>query len=327
MNKAIAVAVAILVVLSMSFGIILYERSAQQQSKELGPELVLSVTPAYSTPNRTSEQFLYASVQIYVNPTPTVNTSLKSYTNVTPVFNGTTNSTGDLISNLSYNFYSIAQDWTAYFMQTGNLGAETSVMAEVSYFYSENNTTMVYYQTLVVPFDPAFFITPTGNFQNVTGIYGYHHLSNLSIQDHPSLSSMKGYPYNSSIQSPSIVNTNDMPLGIGGGNGSDFWSLIKSTSFSNETIPLAWANNSILSSNNEEIDLSVFLGAASREALFHVGQISSISGSVSYSVLSNSSYTSNQTSNGSWVDGTIAYNALPLSENPPIRSCFTLWGL
>ncbi len=282
MNRAIAVAVAILVVLSMSFGIVLYERSAQRQPKELGPELVLSVAPAPSSPNGTSERFLYASVQIYVNPPPTVGTSVKSYTNVTPVFNGTTNSTGDLISNLSYDFYSIAQNWTSYFMHTGNLGAETSVMAEVSYFYSENNTTMVYYQTLVVPFDPAFFITPTGNFLNVTGIYGYHHLSNLTLQDNPPLSSMKGYPYNSSIQSPSIVNTNDLPLGIGGGNGSDFWSLIKSTALSNETIPLAWANNSILSSNNEEIVLSVFLGASNQKALFHVGQISSISGAVSY---------------------------------------------
>jgi hypothetical protein len=316
MNRAIAVAVAILVVLSMSFGIVLYERSTQRQPKELGPELVLSVAPAPSTPNGISERFLYASVQIYVNPPPTVITSLKSYTNVTPVFNGTTNSTGDLISNLFYNFYSIAQNWTTYFMHTGNLGAETSVMAEVSFFYNENNTTMVYYQTLVVPFDPAFFISPTGNFLNVTEIYGYHHLSNLSIQDHPSLSSMKGYPYNSSIQSPSIVNTNDLPLGIGGGNGSNFWSLIKSTALSNETIPLAWANNSILSSNNEEVTTSVFLGSTNQEAVFHPGQANDNSGSVSYSVLSNSSYTSPKV-NGQWADGIIAYSALPLNENPP----------
>jgi hypothetical protein len=316
-KRVITFVVVALVVLSLSFGVILYERSSQKSAKELGPELVLSVAPVSAGPSTTSERFLYASVQIYVNPSPTVSTGLQSYANVTPLFNGSTNSTGDLVASLSYGFYAIADNWTSYFMHTGNLGAMASYIAEVSYYYSENNTTMVYYQSVVVPFDPAFYVLPTGNFQNVTEIYGYHHASNLTFQDHPSFSSMKGYIYASSIQSPSIVGTNDLPLGIGGGNGSNFWSLIKSTSFSNETIPLAWANNSVLSSNNEEIDISVFLGSGSQEALFHLGQISSISGSVSYSVLSNSSYTSPENANGTWIDGLAAYNALPLNENSP----------
>ncbi len=317
MNRAVVVVVVILVIASLSLGIGLYEHSSLQPSGELGPGLVLSVAPSSSGLNATSAVFLYASIQIYVNPSPSVSTGLQAFTYVAPLFNGSTNSTGDLVSNLSYGFYSLADNWTSYFMHTGNLGAMTSFIAEVSYYYSENSTDMVSYQSIVVPFDPAFYILPTGNFLNVTKIYGYHHLSNLTFQDHPSLSSMKGYHYNSSTQYPSIVGTNDLPLGIGGGNGSNFWSLIKSTSFSNETIPLAWANNSILSSNNEAINLDVFLGSASQEALFHVGQIGSVSGSISYSVLSNSSYTSPENSNGSWVDGTIPYSAYPLSDNPP----------
>ena len=317
MKRTIVVIVAVIVVASLSLGIDLYERSSPQPAKELGPGLVLSIAPVSTGLNAAPAEFLYASVQIFVNPPPSVATWLHSYVNVAPLFDGTTNSTGYLVTNLSYGFYSLADNWTSYFMHTGNLGAMTSYIAEVSYYYIENNTTMVYYQSVVVPFNPAFYVLPTGNFLNVTEIYGYHHLSNITFQDHPSLASMKGYVDTSSTQYPSIVGTNDLPLGIGGGNDSNFWSLIKSTSFSNETIPLAWANNSILSSNNEEIDISVFLGSASQEALFHVGQISSISGSISYSVLSNSSYTSPENSNGTWVDGITAYNALPLNENSP----------
>ena len=317
MNRVLVVVVAVIVVASLSLGIGLYERHSQQPTKELGPGLVLSVAPAYVGINATPAEFLYASVQIYVTPSPSVATGLHSYVNVAPLFNGSTNSTGDLVTNLSYGFYSLADNWTSYFMHTGNLGAMTSYIAQVSYYYSENSTTMVSYQSVVVPFDPAFYVLPTGNFLNVTKMYGYHHLSNLTFQDHPSISSMKGYNYTSSTQTPAIVGTNDVPLGIGGGNGSNFWSLIKSTTFSNETIPLAWANNSILSSNNEAINLDVFLGSGSQEALFHVGQIASISGATSYSVLSNTSYTSPENSNGSWVDGTIPYSAYPLTDNPP----------
>jgi hypothetical protein len=315
-NRTVVVVVAILVVASLSLGIGLYEHSSSQPSRELGPGLVLSVAPTSSSLNETSVQFLYASVQIYVNPSPTVSTGLQSYANITPLFNGTTNSTGDLISNLSYGFYSIADNWTSYFMHTGNLGAMTSFVAEVSYYYTENSTTVISYQSVVVSFDPAFYVLPTGNFLNVTKIYGYHHLSNLTFQDHPSLSSMKGYVYISPTTSPAIVGTNDLPLGIGGGNHSNFWSLIKSTSISNETIPLAWANNSILSNNNELIDLSIFLGSTTQETFFHPGQVNDNSSSVSYSVLSNSSYTSPYV-NGIWADRIIGFNALPLSENPP----------
>ena len=316
MKRAIAVIVAIIVVASLSLGISLYERSSQQPKNELGPGLVLSIAPASTGPNATPAEFLYASVQIFVNPPPSVATGLHSYVNVAPLFNGSTNSTGDLVTNLSYGFYSLADNWTSYFMHSGNLGAMTSYIAQVSYYYSENSTTMISYQSVVVPFDPAFYVLPTGNFLNVTKIYGYHHLSNLTFQDHPYLSSMTGYVYTSTTKSPAVVGTNDLPLGIGGGNGSNFWSLIKSTPISNETIPLAWANNSILSSNNEEIDLSIYLGSTTQEAFFHPGQVNDNSSSVSYSVLSNSSYTSPDV-NGIWADRIIGFNALPLSENPP----------
>lgn len=316
MKRTIVIAVAVIVVASLSFGIGLYEHSSQQPIRELGPALELSVAPASVGSNKTSAEFLGASIQMYVNNPPTLRTGLQSYTNVASLFNGTTNSTGNLTTNLSYSFYALSENWTSYFMHTGNLGAMTSLIAEVSYFYNENSTIMAYYQSVVIPFDPAFYVPPTGNFQNVTHIYGYYHLNNLTFQDHPSLTSKNGYIYKSYMPSLAVVGTNDIPLGIGGGNGSNVWVEIKQTTMSNETIPLAWANNSILSANNEEVDISAFLGAANQEALFHVGQVNDNSGSVSYSVLSNSSYTSAEV-NGVWADGLITYNALPISENPP----------
>ncbi len=192
MKRTIVVIVAVIVVASLSLGIDLYERSSPQPAKELGPGLVLSIAPASTGLNAAPAEFLYASVQIFVNPPPSVATWLHSYVNVAPLFNGTTNSTGYLVTNLSYGFYSLADNWTSY-------------IAEVSYYYIENNTTMVYYQSVVVPFNPAFYVLLTGNFLNVTEIYGYHHLSNITFQDHPSLASMKGYVDTSSTQYPSIV--------------------------------------------------------------------------------------------------------------------------
>jgi len=52
------------------------------------------------------------------------------------------------------------------------------------------------------------------------------------------------------------------------------WVLEKEHTFSNYPIPLAWANDSLVNDNNEEMSLGVFLGAESMATYFHPGGVS-----------------------------------------------------
>ncbi len=305
-NNKILVIVAVLIIVVSSVTIYSFINDSRSVVKELGPGLELSIKPSQGQIlNNNTVQLINASVQLYINNPPTVTQGVEAFTNTTPLFNGVVNSTGNISVNISASFYSLAENWTLYFMETNNTGASTSLTMQVSYLYKDGSYYYVYFNTVIIPIDPAFFISPVGSFQKVTSIVGYHHIYNLSIKSHPLLNSLKGYR----VQ---YIH----PMGIGGGSGHYMWVLKKQHTFSNYPIPLAWANNSILQNNTEEIDLSVTLGSIDQASFFHPGQATYQNGTYSWSILNGSSYESPNV-DGNWASGTVAYNALPLKEGAP----------
>ncbi len=323
--KGILAIAIVLIIVGSSMTIYYSIYNSQSVVKKLGPGLELSIMPFQGQPhNNTTAQLINASVQLYMNNPPTVTQGVQTFTNVTPLFNGVVNSTGNITTNISASFYSLAENWTLYFMETNNTGANTSLTMLVSYLYKNGSYYYVYFNTVVISIDPAFFIFPVGIFQKVTSIEGYRHLYSLKINFHPSLSSLRGYrvqyinPMNiARVNSSNIVSNsvNDSqyvyPMGIAGGSGRYMWVLKKQSTFNNYPIPLAWANNSILQNNDEEIDIAVTLGSYSQATYFHPGECSYINGTYSWSTLNGSSYVSPK------VAGTVAYNALPVNDNPP----------
>ncbi len=274
--------------------------------KELGPGLELSIMPSQGqTHNNKTAQLINASVQLYMNNPPTVTQGVETFTNVTPLFNGVVNSTGNITTNISASFYSLAENWTLYFMETNNTGANTSLTMLVSYLYKNGSYYYVYFNTVIIPINPAFFISPGGIFQKVTSIKGYHHLYSLSINSHPSLSSLKGYR----VQ---YIN----PMNTAGGSEHYMWVLKKQSTFSNYPIPLAWANNSILQNNNEEIDIAVALGDIGQAPYLHPGECAYLNGTYSWSILNGSSYEL-PIVNGHGVTGSAVYSALPVKDGAP----------
>jgi len=316
-RNIIAILIAAIIIIS---SIVIITTMSNNSKEKIGPGITLSILP-YSS-SQSNVTFLHASLQIYMNNPPSTSQGIQSYKNVSTLYNGTVNSTGNLTTNLSYSFYSLAEKWTLYFMATNNLGSSTSLTAQVSYFYNVSGSIKVYYDTMIIPFDPAFFIQPTGNLRAITSIWNYHHLTSIAFTLHPSIKLMTQYSYpNSSYtnsMTPSVLSQEpEGVIGGGGGNNSSIlWVLTYQHTFSGYDIPLAWANNSILLNNNEEIDLGVTLGSTQQQAYFHPAGVSNYSGKVSYSILNNSSYSSGYV-NGQWTAGQILYNALPLNENLP----------
>ncbi len=310
-NKILAI-VAVLVIVVASVTIYSFISDSQSVLKEVGPGLELSIKPSQGQIldnnqilNNNTVQLINASVQLYMNNPPTVTQGVEAFTNTTPLFNGVVNSTGNISVNISASFYSLAENWMLYFMETNNTGANTSLTMQVSYLYKDGSYYYVYFNTVIIPIDPAFFISPVGSFQKVTSIVGYHHLYNIRITSHPPLSSLKGYR----VQ---YVH----PMGIAGGSGKYMWVLKKQHTFSNYPIPLAWANNSILQNNNEQIVLSVALQAP----FFYPGQTTYQNGTYSWSILNGSSY------NYNWVIGAVAYSAFPVKEGAPNAIMFYVVG-
>ncbi len=303
-NKILAIAV-VLIIVGASVTIYHYSYNSRSAVKELGPGLELSIMPSQGqTHNNNTAQLINASVQLYMNNPPTVTQGVETFTNITPLFNGVVNSTGNISVNMSASFFSLAENWALYFMETNNTGANTSLTMEVSYLYKNGSYYYVNFNTVIIPIDPAFFISPVGIFQKVTSIKDYHHLYSLSINSHPSLSSLKGYR----VQ---YIH----PMDIAGGSGRYMWVLKKQSTFSNYPIPLAWANNSILQNNTEEMDISVDLGLFIA-AYFHPGDCAYQNGTYSWSILNGSSYVSPNV-NGNWANGNTAYSAFPVKEGAP----------
>ncbi len=305
-RKKILAIVAVIIIVVSSFTINSFIFSNHSVKKEVGPGLELSIMPYHGqTNNSSTAQLINASVQIYMNNPPKVTQGIEAFTNTTPLFNAVVDSTGNLSGNLSASFFSLAENWTLYFMETNNTGASTSLTMEVSYLYKNGSYDYVSYNTVIIPIDPAFFVSPVGVFNKITSIEGYHNLYHLNIASHPSLSSLKEYR----VQDVS-------PMGIAGGSGHYMWALIKQHTLSNYPIPLAWANNSIVKNNNEVMDLQVYLGFFSQESLFHPGQATYQNGTYSWSILNGSSYESPEV-NGIGTSGGIAFNAIPVKEGAP----------
>ncbi len=299
-NKILAI-VAVLIIVVSSVAIYSFISNNRSVVKELGPGLELSIKPSQvQILNNNTVQLINASVQLYMNNPPSVTQGVEAFTNTTPLFNGVVNSTGNISVNISASFLSLAENWTLYFMETNNTGASTSLTMQISYLYKNGSYYYVYFNTVIIPIDPAFFISPVGSFQKVTTIEGYHHLYNLSIKSHPPLNSLKGYRVQYIHQ-----------MGIAGGSGHYMWVLKKQHTFSSYPIPLAWANNSILQNNTEEIDLSVTLISTNQASLIYPGQVTYQNGTYSWSILNGSSY------NYNWVIGAVAYGALPVKEGAP----------
>jgi len=301
--KGILAIAVVLIIVGSSMTIYYSIYNSQSVVKKLGPGLELSIMPFQGqTHNNTTAQLINASVQLYMNNPPTVTQGVETFTNVTPLFNGVVNSTGNITTNISASFYSLAENWTLYFMETNNTGANTSLTMLVSYLYKNGSYYYVYFNTVVISIDPAFFIFPVGIFQKVTSIEGYHHLYSLRINSHPSLSSLRGYR----VQ---YIN----PMNTAGGSEHYMWVLKKQSTFSNYPVPLAWANNSILQNNSEEINIVLNLLVPSQAPYFHPGECSYLNGTYSLSILNGSSYELPSLL-GDGVNEVVGFGALPIKE-------------
>jgi len=302
MRKSIVLAIAIIVVLSSAF--LYYGYIYQKPHNKLnGPGFELSILP--SSMNQSSK-FIGASVQLYMNNPPTIKKGLESYENVTPLFNGIVNSTGNLTSNLSYSFFQYVVNWYHFFSSTNNSGANAALTVQITYYYEIGNYTYVSYYTNIITINPAFYMNifnldkkEIGTLSEATYV--------IRMIMHPHIYSMKLYRA-SSVKSE----------GIGGPGGPPWymWVLEKENTFSNYPIPLAWANNSLVNNNDEEIDLDVFLGSASMTTYFNPGGVSYQNGTYSYNTFNNSFYTTPYI-NGQYVAGSISYDAFPLKEGQP----------
>jgi len=225
-----------------------------------GPGFELSVLPSHTNQ---SSRFIGASVQIYMNNPPTIKQGVESYENVTPLFNGIANSTGNLTSNLSYSFFQYVQNWYNSFYLTNNSGANAAFTIQITYYYDIGNYTYVSYRTNIMTINPAYYmkIFNLDNKQSgvLTGTTGL-----IKMEIHPEGNSMKLYR---------ILSIK--PEEFGGLDGTPWymWVLEKEHTFSDYPIPLAWANDSLVNDNNEEISLGVFLASALMVTYFHPGGV------------------------------------------------------
>jgi len=151
MRKSIVLAIAIIVILSSAF--LYYGYIYQKPRNKLnGPGFELSVLPSHMNQ---SSKFIGASVQIYMNNPPTIKQGIESYENVTPLFNGIVNSTGNLTSNLSYSLFQYVENWYNFFSLTNNSGANAALTIQITYYYDMGNYTYFSYYTNIITINPA----------------------------------------------------------------------------------------------------------------------------------------------------------------------------
>jgi len=302
MRKSIVLAIAIIVILSSAF--LYYGYIYQKPRNKLnGPGFELSVLPSHMNQ---SSKFIGASVQIYMNNPPTIKQGIESYENVTPLFNGIVNSTGNLTSNLSYSLFQYVENWYNFFSLTNNSGANAALTIQITYYYDMGNYTYFSYYTNIITINPAYYMK----------IFNLDKKQSGAVTGTTVLIRMEMHPEGNSIKLYRVSSVK--PEGIGGPGGPPWymWVLEKEHTFSNYPIPLAWANDSLVNDNNEEMSLGVFLGAESIATYFHPGGVSHQNGTYYYNTLNNSFYTTPYI-DGQYVEGTTSYNALPLIGGQP----------
>jgi len=246
-----------------------------------------------------SSKFIGASVQIYMNNPPTIKQGIESYENVTPLFNGIVNSTGNLTSNLSYSLFQYVENWYNFFSLTNNSGANAALTIQITYYYDMGNYTYFSYYTNIITINPAYYMK----------IFNLDKKQSGAVTGTTVLIRMEMHPEGNSIKLYRVSSVK--PEGIGGPGGPPWymWVLEKEHTFSNYPIPLAWANDSLVNDNNEEMSLGVFLGAESMAIYLHPGGVSYQNGTYYYNTLNNSFYTTPYI-DGQYVEGTTSYNAL-----------------
>lgn len=302
MRKSIVLDIPIIVVLSSAF--LYYGYKYQKPRHKLnGPGFELSVLPSHMNQ---SSRFIGASVQVYMNNPPTIKQGIESYENVTPLFNGIVNSTGNLTSNLSYSFFQYVENWYNFFSSTNKSGANAALTIQITYYYDMGKYTYVSYYTNIITINPAYYMKIFNLDNKQSGVVTGTNVL-IRMEMHPEGNLMKLYRV-SSVK----------PEGIGGPGGPPWymWVLEKEHTLSNYPIPLAWTNDSLVNNNNEQIDLGVFLVGGIMATYFHPGGVSYQNGTYSYNTLNNSFYTTPYV-DGMYAVGSTSYTAFPPKAGQP----------
>lgn len=211
---------------------------------------------------------------------------------VPPLFTDILNSTGNVSGHLPNSFYTIAQDWSNYFAQGGQKGAETSFSIEITYDFALNSSAMkVYSYSDFIPYNP----------EAVTSSYQLNLTLHPNLSGRPYLISINGTPYQqlpSGTLVPMLNNSSaTQPSRICPPSGCEqcdyyVWYVWNSTPFNNADLPLLWVNDTGTAGNSTMV-AGVTIGAIHAQTGFNAGEgyHSSTTFSSNY-ISTGSSYTS-----------------------------------
>jgi len=226
-------------------------------------------------PDSTSSQLLAVYIQVWsINP-PTQHFSTGK--NIPELLGIWANSTGVVSGLLPFYFIDIASNWSKFFSSAGQIGAETSFTAQLSYYFYYNKTTdQVVLYSDQLPYNPV----------------QVDRSSIFSINLHPSLIG-RPYIFVNSTATSSIPSVSALVLNSDPSPGQIRWVLTKRTTFGTASspveIPIAWANDT---GGNTQITTSVTIGAVNNEVGWTTGQGYNESGKYSFYLSTGGGYTS-----------------------------------
>ncbi|MEM0354295.1 MAG: hypothetical protein QXW79_01800 [Thermoplasmata archaeon] len=237
------------------------------------------VSPSASN---SSQRLIQATIQIWGTPPPSNSTNNSFYvtqqSNVSPFLQVSTNSSGNTSGYFSTAFKQYLIEWINYLTKEKQFNEEIGLDLEITYVVTHNAT----YNEVVMAGN-EIEINPFNILKSLT----------LNITDHPSLSNLPHFyvPVNNAVSlvnSVTSLGTNLHYLYV--------WYLIKSTTFHNGRIPLAFGNDT---GGNALMDLSITLGSGTTS--FTGGRVYNINNTVSYYIDNNGTFNPNNVINSTGI--------------------------
>ncbi|MBX8636486.1 MAG: hypothetical protein KIS30_08905 [Thermoplasmata archaeon] len=227
------------------------------------------------SPDITSSQLLAVYIQVWSANPPMQRFSTAK--NIPQLLGIWANSTGVVSGYLPFYFLDIASNWSGFFRSAGQLGAETSFTAQLTYYFYYNKTTdQVILYSDQLPYNPL----------------QVNRSSVFSINLHPSLIG-RPHIFVNSTATTGVSSASASALSNDPSQGQTRWVLMKRTTFGTVTspveIPIAWANDT---GGNTQIITSVTIGAINNEVGWTTGQGYNESSKYSFYLSTGSSYTS-----------------------------------